>query len=133
MREPRWVPRTALLAAHLDQIREHGGLQGIRDEGALESALNRPRQKWHYGETNEIYSLAAAYAFGISSNHPFRDGNKRAAFIAAYIFLGLNGWTVTASEEAVVTAMVALAAGKLSEDELAEWIRDNIEPRPKSR
>lgn len=130
MREPLWVPRTALLAAHLDQIREHGGLPGIRDEAALDSALHRPRQKWHYGETKEIPKLAAAYAFGISSNHPFRDGNKRAAFLAMYVFLGLNGWRFTASEESVVSAMVALAAGNLAEDDLAIWVKDHSQPNP---
>jgi len=128
--EPRWVDRTALLAIHLDQIREHGGLQGVRDEAALDSALNRARQKWHYGETRDVPTLAAAYAFGLSSNHPFRDGNKRTAFLAMIVFLGLNGWEFEAEEADVVQAMVALAAGKLSEDELAVWIRHHSAPIP---
>ena len=130
MTEPRWVDRTALLAIHLDQIREHGGLQGVRDETALDSALNRARQKWHYGETPDVPILAAAYAFGLSPNHPFRDGNKRTAFLAMIVFLGLNGWDFEADEADVVQAMVALAAGKLSEDDLAVWIRDHSTPNP---
>ena len=132
MTEPRWIDRTVLLAAHLDQIREHGGLLGVRDEGALESALNRARQKWHYEESPDIPTLAAAYGFGFSSNHPFRDGNKRTAFLAICVFLGLNGWTLDSNEEGVVRTMVALASGNLDEHSLAEWIRGHSQPNPKS-
>lgn len=126
-KEPIWVPRVAVEAAHLDQIREHGGLPGLRDEASLDAALNRAKQKWHYGEGPDLSALGAAYGFGISSNHPFRDGNKRAAFLAVAMFLGLNGWTVVATEEDVVHAIRGLAAGELDEDQFADWIRARIE------
>jgi death-on-curing protein len=89
-------------AVHLDQIREHGGLIGVRDENALESALARARQRWGYEEDADLARLAADYAFGICSNHPFRDGNKRTAFLAAVIFLGLNGLDFVASQDEVI-------------------------------
>src|SRR5262245_34124939 len=122
-REPRWLDRIAVDAIHNEQIREHGGLPGVRDENALESALARPRQKWHYAEDMDIASLAAAYGFGLARNHPYRDGNKRIAFLALYTFLGLNGRDVTASETEVVTEVVALAAGRVTKADLAAWIR----------
>ena len=128
MREPRWVPRLVLDAVHLDQLREHGGLPGLRDENALQSALARPRQKWAYDPDSDFAQLAAAYGFGIASSHPYHDGNKRAAFLAMAIFLGLNGYEIEAQEPEVVTVMVALAAGRLTETELAEWLRARIAP-----
>ncbi len=128
--EPRWVRRLVIEAVHLDQIREHGGLLGIRDEGALESALARPQQKWHYRDSADPAELAAAYAFGLSSNHPFRDGNKRIAFLAAVIFLGLNGFGFDAPEDEVVEKMVSLASGELAEEGLADWIRSRSRPLP---
>src|SRR5690606_36478227 len=108
MKTPRWVPRLVLDAAHLDQLREHGGLAGIRDENALEAALARPQQKHHHEPDSDLATLAAAYAFGISKAHAYNDGNKRAAFLAAMIFLGLNGKDLDATEEDVVQAMTAL-------------------------
>jgi death on curing protein len=128
--EPRWVPRLALEAAHVDQIREHGGLIGIRDEDALEAALARPRQRWAYDPESDLPRLAAAYAFGLSSGHPFRDGNKRVAFLAAVIFLGLNGLAFTAPEDEVAERMLALASGQVDEETLAGWIRAHVEPIP---
>ena len=125
-REPRWVPRIVLEAAHLDQLREHGGLAGLRDEGGLEAALARPRQKWAYDPKVDLAHLAAAYAFGIAKGHPFRDGNKRAALLAMLVFLGLNGRDLEASETEVVQVMVALAEGSLTESALAEWLRTRI-------
>jgi death-on-curing protein len=119
-------------AVHLDQVREHGGLLGIRDEAALESALARPQQKWYYGDSPDIVQLAAAYAFGLSSNHPFRDGNKRIAFLAALIFLGLNGFSFDAPEDEIVETMLALASGDLTEEALADWIRSRSQPPPHS-
>ena len=116
-------------AMHLDQIREHGGLAGVRDEGALEAALARPRQKWHYEPTSDIPKLAAAYGFGLSRSHPYRDGNKRVAFLVMVVFLELNGWAFQAEESDVVTAMVALAAGSLPEDVLAAWLREHSRKR----
>lgn len=126
--EPRWVPRLLVEAVHLDQVREHGGLLGLRDENALESALARPRQRWTYSPHSDVAELAAAYAFGLSSNHPFRDGNKRIAFLTALVFLGLNGMKFEASDEDVVREMLALAAGERREPEIAEWFRSNIRP-----
>ena len=129
--EPRWVPRLVIEAVHLDQVREHGGLIGVRDENALESALARARQRWAYEPEADLARLAADYAFGITRNHPFRDGNKRIAFLGAVIFLGLNGPDFIAPEEEVVEKMLALASGELDEPELAEWIRSRIQPTPR--
>jgi len=131
--EPRWVPRLVIEAVHLDQVREHGGLLGIRDENALESALARARQRWTYEPESDLSRLAAAYAFGICASHPFRDGNKRLSFLAAVIFLGLNGFDFVASDREVVENMMALASGELAEEAVADWIRSRIRPRPKSR
>jgi len=128
--EPRWVPRLVIEAVHLDQIREHGGLMGLRDENALESALARARQRWTYKPESDLARLAADYAFGICSSHPFRDGNKRISFLAAVVFLGLNGLDLNAPEDEVVEKMLALASGKLDEEALATWIQSRTQPRP---
>lgn len=109
-------------AIHSDQLREHGGLPGPRDENMLESALARPRQKWHYGEVTDLPVLAAAYAFGLVNDHPYRDGNKRIGFLAMVTFLEINGYTFEASDADVVTTFLALASGDLSEDQLTDWI-----------
>jgi death-on-curing protein len=129
LQEPRWVPRLVIEAVHVDQVREHGGLIGIRDENALESALARARQRWTYEPESDLPRLAADYAFGIARNHPFRDGNKRVAFVAAVVFLGLNGLNLVAPEEEVVEKMLALAAGELDDEEVARWIRSRVQPR----
>lgn len=126
MKEPRWVPRVVVDAAHLDQLREHGGLPGVRDENGLEAALARARQKWHYEPDADLASLAAAYAFGLAKAHAFSDGNKRTAFLTAVIFLGLNGKDLDATEPEVVQVMIALAAGSLPEADLATWIRERL-------
>ncbi len=128
MREPRWLPRLVLGAVHLDQLREHGGLPGLRDEAALESALARPTQKWAYDAEADLALLAAAYGFGLATNHPYRDGNKRAAFLAMAIFLGLNGFEIEAPDAEVVTVMVGVAAGQLKERRLADWVRAHLVP-----
>jgi death on curing protein len=128
-KEPRWLNRVVVDAIHTDQIREHGGRPGVRDENALESALARPRQKWHYATSADLASLAAAYGFGLARNHPYRDGNKRIAFLAIVTFIGLNGRDFTATDADVVTTMLALAAGRLSEADLATWIGSHIGPR----
>jgi death-on-curing protein len=112
-------------AIHGDQLREHGGLPGVRDENALGSALARPQQKKHYGEHADIPALAAAYAFGLVRNHPYRDGNKRIGLLAMVTFLGINGYAFEATDADVVTQFVALAAGDVSENQLADWIRDH--------
>ena len=126
MKEPVWVPRLVIKAVHIDQIREHGGIPGMRDEALLEAAIARPRHKWTYKRKPDLAALAAAYCFGIVRNHPFRDGNKRVGFLAAVVFLGLNGYEFTATEEEVVTVILELAAGKRAESNLAKWFRDHI-------
>lgn len=126
MKEPRWVPRIVVDATHVDQLREHGGLPGIRDENALKSALARPRQKWSYSPTVDWPTLAASYAFGLMKAHAHNDGYKRIAFLTAMIFLGLNGKDLEASETEVVQVMVALAAGSMKEPQLAKWMRTHV-------
>jgi death on curing protein len=124
--EPRWLTRVVVDAIHADQLRQHGGLAGVRDDTVLESALARARQKWSYDE-REIAVLAAAYGFGLARNHPYRDGNKRIAFLALATFLGINGYTLEATDEDVVITMLKLADGSLGEEQLAEWIRSRID------
>jgi death on curing protein len=125
--EWRWVRADLAEAIHLEQIAEHGGGEGTRDMGLPESALARPQQLAAYGEPDAA-ALAAAYAFGIARNHPFVDGNKRTALVVAETFLTLNGLGNDASDAQAVVAFVALAAGELSEDELADWLREHIAP-----
>lgn len=122
--EPLWLSRRMVEAFHLEQIREHGGLPGVRDPGALDAALDRARNKWHYGDERDLRALAAAYGYGIVTAHPFVDGNKRAAFLSMYVFLGLNGVELDAEEVETVLVMRALAAGELGEGELAAWLQD---------
>jgi death-on-curing protein len=130
MDEPVWVDRLVIDAAHLDQLREHGGLPGVRDENALESALARARNKWAYESAEDPAILGAAYGYGLATSHPYRDGNKRIAFLATVIFLGLNGWDFEAPEDEVVSTMLAVADGSCSEGDLAEWLRKHIVPFP---
>lgn len=125
-REPRWLNRTVVDAIHADQLRQHGGLAAIRDENVLESALARPRQKWSYGDERDLAVLAAAYGFGLVRNHPYRDGNKRIGFLALATFLGINGYELDATDADVVTTMLSLADGKLTETQLAVWIREHM-------
>ncbi len=113
---------------HADQVLEHGGSLGIRDEGLLESALARPQQKWHYASGTDLATLAAAYAFGIAKNHPFVDGNKRAALVAAYTFLAVNDFELDAPEPEAVSMILGTADGSLSEEDLASWIRSHLTP-----
>jgi death-on-curing protein len=124
--ESTWLTRVVVDAIHNDQVREHGGLAGIRDENALESALARPQQKGHYAEGTDIPALAAAYGFGLVRSHPYRDGNKRIGFLAMVTSLELNGRSFSATDTEVVTAILALAEGSVSEDELADWIRAHL-------
>jgi death-on-curing protein len=116
-------------AIHNDQLREHGGLPGVRDENALESALARAQQKWHYADDTDVPMLAAAYAFGLVQNHPYRDGNKRIGFLTMITFLGINGHTFSATDADVVAEFLALADGAVSEDALADWIRQHCSAR----
>lgn len=117
-----WIATEVALAAHAEQLAEHGGGEGVRDAGALASAMARPRNLALSG-TPDGAALAAAYAFGIARNHPFVDGNKRTAAVVAETFLALNGRDLSASDAELVVAIVALASGELSEDELADWFR----------
>ena len=129
-REPVWAPQIVVEALHFDQIREHGGMQGLRDEGALESCLARPRNRWRYDPKADLAALAAAYGFGIVRNHPFNDGNKRAAFLTMVVFLEINGRDFDAGDEAVVATMIRVASGVSSEEELSSWVRRNPVPPP---
>ena len=124
--EPRWLTRIVVDAIHNDQLREHGGLPGVRDENVLESALACPQQKWHYDGGIDLSSLAAAYAFGFVKNHPYRDGNKRIGFLTLVTFLGVNGVELDAAEADVVATIVSLADGSTSEHQLAQWIRQHV-------
>jgi len=119
-----WLDEAVIIAAHAEQLAEHGGGEGIRDRGRLESALARPRNLAAYGEPDPVM-LAAAYGFGIVRNHPFVDGNKRTGLIAPELFLELNGMVLTADDEACVLTFLALANGSLSEAELVAWLRAN--------
>jgi death on curing protein len=123
----RWLSCAAVLAVHGEQLAEHGGAPGLRDESLLDSALARPQHAAAYGEPDAA-GLAAAYAFGITRNHPFVDGNKRTGFVAAATFLLLNGFELDAAEREVVEHVWRLADGSLSEDELAAWLRANLRP-----
>ena len=116
-------------AIHNDQLHEHGGLPGIRDENVLESALARPQQKWHYMDRTDVPMLAAAYAFGLVKNHPYRDGNKRIGFLAMVTFLGLNGYELATTDAEIVAEIVALAEGNVTEEALADWIRQHSTSR----
>lgn len=123
-REPAWVTYDQVIAIHSRQLRRFGGAAGLRDEGMLRSALQRPQDKWHY-EQAELHTLAAAYAFGLAKNHPFVDGNKRIAFMTMAAFLRKNGIRFAPDTAHATTIILALAAGEVSEESLARWIRDN--------
>lgn len=120
-----WVTLAVAEASHREQLAEHGGGEGVRDPGLLASAMARPLNLAGYGEP-DVAALAAAYAFGIARNHPFVDGNKRTAAVVAETFLSLNRHALHASDAELVVAMVALAAGELTEDELADWFRARL-------
>jgi death-on-curing protein len=121
-----WIADSVVLAVHEAQLAEHGGLVGIRDEGLLASALARPLNLHAYGDEPDPAALAAAYAFGISRNHPFLDGNKRTAFVVMELFLNLNGWSLKAKDADCISSMEALACGKLDENAFAEWLRNHL-------
>jgi death on curing protein len=119
-----WLDRQAVEAFHAEQLSEFGGLAGIRDPGALESAIARPLNLAAQGKPT-VHELAAEYAFGIARNHPFADGNKRTALVACFVFLELNGVVVNAREEDAVVTFLELAAGKLTASALAAWLKEN--------
>lgn len=124
--EPRWIEKRAVLLLHEESLAQFGGPRGVRDEGLLDSALNRPVFKWRFGETRELSDLAAAYGFGIAKNHPFVDGNKRAAFLALGLFLALNGKPLRADPVDAIHIILGLAAGDISEQQLAHWVAIHI-------
>lgn len=126
MAEPIWLTRQIVELIHLEQLAEHGGRRGLRDENALESALARPRQRWAYEPEPSLADLAASLCFGLARNHPFIDGNKRVSFLAAYTFLRLNGLIVEAEEDDVISTMEAIASGELGEDQLAAWLSARV-------
>jgi death-on-curing protein len=123
--EPVWLETEIALAVHDRQLAEHGGGSGIRDEGLLESALARPVNRWVYGEDDPC-ALAAAYAFGVARNHPFVDGNKRTAWVLARLFLAVNDVRIAFTPEDAIQTMLALSAGDLIEEELADWFRQHL-------
>jgi death on curing protein len=130
MQEPLWMELSDAVVAHDLELAAHGGSTGIRDAGLLESALARPKNIWAYAESPpELTTLAAAYAFGISSNHPFVDGNKRTALLVSFAFLDVNGWEVTATQEDAYLTILGLAAGEVTEDQLAGWFERNTTRR----
>jgi len=129
MKDPVWLSRQILMLLHGEALAEHGGLDGVRDLGLLDSALSRPANRLACEGERDLCSLAAAYGSGIVRNHPFADGNKRAAFIAAVMFLELNGVSVALDEGEAIAATLDLAAGDLPEAGFAAWLRDNTTPR----
>jgi death on curing protein len=123
---PMWIDARDAVVAHDREVAEHGGPAGIRDLGLLESALARPQNLWAYAESKpSLARLAAAYASGISSNHPFVDGNKRTALLVSFVFLDVNGLEIKASQEDVYLTILGLAAGEISEEQLTLWFERN--------
>jgi len=128
--QPRWPSKEALLVLHDRSLALHGGAPGLRDEGLLESALARPANRFHYEGIEDLSDLAATYLVAVASNHPFADGNKRAAFQAAGLFLRLNGWRLVADQADAARTVLTVAAGKRDIAELADWIRERLLPAP---
>jgi death on curing protein len=126
--EPVWLSRLIVEAIHSDQVREHGGQAGLRDEGLLEPALARPRHVWGYEPDVGLPRLAAEYGFGLARNQAFLDGNKRTAFVAMNVFLILNGSEIEAAEAEAVNVMLRLAAGSLDLDGLVQWVAATVVP-----
>ena len=132
-REPTWLSRAQVEAIHAIQLEQHGGLAGTRDVGALEAAIGRARNRWHYGAASDLSACAAAFGFAIATSHPFSDGNKRTAFQSMFVFLALNNVDLVAAEPEAVLTMLAVATGEMGEDELAEWLRENTRRRSRRR
>ena len=127
MREPIWLSQRVVIAIHNRQLAEHGGMEGIRDEGLLDSALSRPINLLAYSSPlPDLATLAAAYAYGIVKNHPFVDGNKRTSYVVMRTFLKLNGYDLEASDLEKYQTWIAIAANQLSEEELQNWIRNHL-------
>jgi len=130
MTEPTWVRRDVLELLHSQTIAEHGGADGLRVEGLLESALARPQNLCHYENVSDVARLAACYGFGLAKNHAFVDGNKRVSMVVTDVFLALNGTDLVASNEDIVQVWLALAAGGIGENEFAAWLRANVQITP---
>lgn len=122
--EPKWIPKLVALAVHERLLAAHGGAPGLLDEGLLDAALANPQNRFAY-EHPDVFRLAAAYAYAITQNHPFTDGNKRVALTLAGVFLQLNGFRLEASEQDAVQAMLALSSRRMNESEYAEWLRQS--------
>lgn len=127
MEEPVWVSQQVVLTIHSDQLSQHGGTPGLRDETLLESSLARPRHLLTF-DAPDCFDLAAAYGYGLVKNHPFIDGNKRTAFMTLYVFLRLNGWVLEVPEVEVVMMIEQLSIDETSQAQLADWLRQNSEP-----
>lgn len=124
----QWIALDVVSTIHEEQLAQHGGAPGVRDNGLLQSALAKPEQLAHYGSP-DVFELAAAYAFGISRNHPFIDGNKRTGWVVARLFLLLHGIDRNANDEQCYLAMLQLAEGTSTQNQFAEWLRTNTKPR----
>jgi death on curing protein len=124
----RWIDRRALLLLHAESLSEHGGVEGLRDQGLLESALARPQNLAAYGQP-DFADLAGSYGVGLAKNHPFIDGNKRAAFLAVGLFLYLNGYRLRATQAEATLTMLAVAGSEITETEFAAWIREHARTR----
>jgi death-on-curing protein len=129
MSGPFWISKQALLLLHNESLAEHGGLAGLRDEGLLDSALARPQNLKAYAPDADIAALAAAYGVGLARNHPFADGNKRAAFLSVGLFLAMNGWRLVSTPLEATQIMLGVASGELEEEVFAAWIRDHLQER----
>jgi death-on-curing protein len=129
VQQPRWLTLVAVDLLHRGSIERYGGSHGVRDVALIESALSRPFNRWMYAPACDLSDLAASYAYGLAKNHGYVDGNKRIAFVAMGVFLYLNGLLLEAADDDAIAAMIGVASGERSEDELAEWIRRRIVPR----
>lgn len=132
MKTPHWISARALPLLHAESLAEHGGLAGLRDENALRSALGRPENYFPYESNCGISRLAAAYGFGLIKNHPFNDGNKRAGYLAILLFLDLNGFELRVEQVDAIQTILKVAAGRMPESELTEWIRAHLKRIGKS-
>lgn len=129
MKAVKWLSRQAIETIHQEQLAEHGGLPGLKDENALEAALARPLHKHAYGE-DDLFLLGASYLYGFARNHPFSDGNKRTAYLAAFTFLLINGYLIEASQADVIEFVLAVAAGEIDEEGATRFLRDHTVPYP---
>lgn len=127
MNEPTWITKEILITVHAELLNRFGGLSGIRDDGLLDSALNRLKHLFSLSRPT-LFQMASSYAHGVVKNHPFLDGNKRTGFMSAYIFLGVNGWSLEAPEEEAVLETLSLAAGETSEEAYSVWLERTSVP-----